>query len=209
LETAVLPAGHPLIESVGDKFRVFHAKLAGNLPEYASLGLTQVAFTHMLALQQYYQTQEQAPLRHFCFIKAIPPGFGLCLLSPFMEYYPKYHMPKGLIDYICQDVIQDPNQGAPSFLGQETIPCKLTVDSKRQAAPTTNRQLAYFKHVVPSEDNAMVILFPIDDPTCQSALLEAAKSNGVTPQCIDQLAKHWGMVLSKSSIPNTRFSSRL
>jgi len=165
---------HSTHPETGGAFTLYHGKLAAVNPRYAGLGLTELSFLSMICLAKSYSNL-------LGFIKAIHPGYATCILPEGIEFFPKLHLSSSLVEHIGE-VVEDRIHG-------KAIPAKLTVLDGR-LPKQTNIPLMWFNHVIPTSDQAMAMIFPVN-ADCKKRFKEVFTGYGIDDRVLTELEFFW------------------
>jgi hypothetical protein len=115
-------------------------------------------------------------------MKAIPPGYGLCLMPKFIKYFPKYYSTDAFMQHIVSL--------AEDHLYGKKIPVKLVVRNSRSPVDP-NMQLSYYAHIIPDGiDNAMAICYAMDEKSV-AQYLEELSYNGINENNMYEFTQQW------------------
>ncbi|GJM05125.1 MAG: hypothetical protein DHS20C09_11160 [marine bacterium B5-7] len=178
-----------------ESFFIFHARLAANNPAFTSLGLTEVAFSNMLALKTVLEDS-----KILCFFKAIPPGYALCMMPDDLNFYPKWFKSGDLVRKIGEVVGDD--------IADKGMSAKLRVKPDRVSA-YQNQQLAYFRHFTEkTQHSAMPVVFEVQTSTVGD-YLNMLKYNGIGEKQLETLALTWASFRGNLPMPSYQVKPRL
>jgi len=165
----------------GGDFTLFYAMLAAtnSAPQYARLGLTKLALRVPLALS-VRQPQDKI----FMFMESLPPGYGLCVLPRFSEFFPKNELSPSFCKHVATLAEVD--------LHGKMIPEEIQVKQERfpdknSQTPTNNHVLEYFEHIVRRTNHAMGVIFMYNAENKQ-LFLNDLRFNSVGGRNLDDFA---------------------
>jgi len=164
---------------------LFHAKLAANDPngKFAKVKLPiDHVFRIPLALKQLVPDEKV-----IVFLKAIPPGYGICILPKFLKFYPKYaNLSPNFVDHVVRLTGEHVN----GF----KINAKLMVKNCRQSNDPDDRfnlDLSYYEHLMGTDiKEAMAVCYEITQET-QEQYLKQLTYSGINLHNLADFAKQW------------------
>lgn len=149
LTVAIKQTEHPVI---GD-FTLIHARLGANDPNYAGSNLTNIALAQLLlaeAIMNYPKDKST-----YVFFKSIPPGYALCMMPFYLDFFPKNYIPYSLLERII-------HRSDDHISFTKGIECRLKVNAIRTPENLSFPLRFYQSTIGKGVKNAMPIIFSVD-----------------------------------------------